>query len=156
MNIWAAGASNAAGTQDVSRRPKRLIRKERLMRRTTFALASIASLGLLFATPSPARAGDDFEKGFKRELGAISARAVVGIGVGALNGGYGYYDPYYAPPRYRSHRSYDPYYGPRHRPHHRSSYNHGYYRSSCGSSYYYDDHHRDDYSYRYRRHRYEY
>ncbi len=45
---------------------------------------------LAVALPERARAGDDFERGFKRELGAIAAHEVVGLGrhilVGAVTG----------------------------------------------------------------------
>lgn len=48
------------------------------------------------ASPQGASAGDDFERGFKRELGAIAAQEAVGIGrhilVGAVTGQYGHGD----------------------------------------------------------------
>ncbi len=48
----------------------------------TITLAIVLS-GVLI---SPAYAGDEFEKGFKLELGAIAARSAVGIGVGVVRG----------------------------------------------------------------------
>jgi hypothetical protein len=84
---------------------------------TTGAVALLALLAL--ALPGQASAGDDFERGFKRELGAIAAQEAVGIGrhilIGAFTGSahrhdgrirrHGYRSNYSAPYR-RSFRSY--------------------------------------------------
>ena len=47
-------------------------------------VAVVAAAGLIalcaLALPEVATAGDDFERGFKRELGAIAAQEVVGMG----------------------------------------------------------------------------
>lgn len=73
--------------------------------------------GVLFAAPQSARAGDDFERGFKRELGRITAREAVRVGRDVVGGvilgrghhGGGYYGraPYYPRRHYRRHRGYD-------------------------------------------------
>lgn len=72
------------------------------MRYFSSLAALLAGLGLVLATPTAARAGsDDVETGFKREIGAIGARTVIGIGIGLFNGvtesGVGY-DGQYAYP----------------------------------------------------------
>lgn len=43
-------------------------------------------IAVLAATWSQAYAGDEFEDAFKYELGAIAARATVGLGVGLVHG----------------------------------------------------------------------
>jgi len=71
-------------------------------------LAALSAAGLLLAPAPEARAGDEFEDGFKDELGRLAAHEAVGIGRGVLAqillGGPGYYaeGPYYRtpPPRY--------------------------------------------------------
>ena len=68
-------------------------------------LTVMLALALSVAMVSTANAGDEFEDGFKTELGAISARAAVGLGVGLVgrivhggphyvSSGHGYYAPY--------------------------------------------------------------
>lgn len=60
--------------------------------RGTGALAIAALFSV--ALPHTAAAGDDFERGFKRELGAIAAHEAVGLGrhilSGVIAGPYGY------------------------------------------------------------------
>jgi hypothetical protein len=61
------------------------------------ALALVASGAMV----GPAQAKDEFEDGFKTELGAIAARSAVGLGVGVVSGilhGGVAYDGYYAHP----------------------------------------------------------
>ena len=90
------------------------------------------ALALVLGLTSNTEAGDEFERGFKMELGAISARAAVGFGIGLVGGmvhGAPYYD--YGPccesvrierhvivrpprPHWRRHHVY-----PRHRHHHK-------------------------------------
>lgn len=74
------------------------------MRRMTPALALLIGLAVLLASPQAAFAGkDEFENGFKRELGAIGARSVVGVGVGLFNvavGGEAGYDGNYVYPQH--------------------------------------------------------
>lgn len=63
----------------------------------TLVLTLVLSAGLA----SSAYAKDEFEDGFKYELGAIAARSAVGLGVGVVQGVFGggvYYDGYYARP----------------------------------------------------------
>ena len=91
----------------------------------SLTIAGAAALGAVIAVgmPESASAGDDFERGFKRELGAIAAHEAVGIGRhilgGVITGGYGHHG-YAGRHHYRSHyRPYRPY--PRYRPY-RSSY----------------------------------
>lgn len=48
--------------------------------RTTPWLGAIAAAALSFAAPGDARAGDEFEDGFKDELGRIAAHEAVGAG----------------------------------------------------------------------------
>jgi hypothetical protein len=72
------------------------------------ALVTLA-LVLIGVLASPALAKDDFEHGFRLELGAIAARSAVGLGVGVVNGilggGVDYNGMYARPvpvyPRYR-------------------------------------------------------
>ncbi len=80
---------------------------------------------IVAAAPQGAQAGDDFERGFKRELGAIAAHEAVGIGRhilgGVIAGPYGYRHSGYRG-RYAQRSHYGPYngYGPRygyHNPH---------------------------------------
>ena len=51
---------------------------------------------------STAHAKDEFENGFKSELGAMAARSAVGLGLGVINeivaGPGAYFDGYYGPP----------------------------------------------------------
>lgn len=49
------------------------------------ALAVVLSAAMV----STAHAKDEFEKGFKTELGAIAARSAVGLGVSVVNGVFG-------------------------------------------------------------------
>ena len=63
----------------------------------SLVLAFVLSAALV----SAAQAKDEFEDGFKYELGAIAARSAVGLGVGVVRGvlGHGvHYDGYYGPP----------------------------------------------------------
>jgi hypothetical protein len=71
------------------------------MKKVSWVLAAI-TLTLLMA--SDVHAKNEFENGFKAELGAISARAAVGLGMGLVRGIIIYDEPYYEP--YRR-----PYYG---------------------------------------------
>jgi len=103
-------------------------------------LIVMLALALSAAMVSNANARNEFEDGFKTELGAISARAAVGLGVGLI-GGIVHGGPHYAPPPpvyYRPYRPaayvvrpvyvapyprghyrpYRPYYGHHHRPRH--------------------------------------
>jgi hypothetical protein len=68
--------------------------------RTTPWLGAIAAAALSFAAPGDARAGDEFEDGFKDELGRIAAHHAFGVGRAVLGqvllaGDPGYYPPYY-------------------------------------------------------------
>ncbi len=117
----------------------------------TSAAALIALVAM--AGPETARAGDDFERGFKRELGAIAAQEVVGMGrhilLGAVTGYPRYVDRHvhrgYRDRRYHRSRSdrwdrYDDRYWKRHlrRHHHRRQRSrvvhehHHYYGDGCG------------------------
>ncbi len=62
----------------------------------------IAAFAILAIMGTSAQAGDEFEHGFKTELGAITARATVGLGAGLVSsvfhGGHGH--------RYYGHRRY--------------------------------------------------
>ncbi len=49
-------------------------------------LALIVAFAIVAIPGSAAHAGDEFEHGFKFELGAIAAHAVVGAGVGLVTG----------------------------------------------------------------------
>lgn len=103
-------------------------------------LTVMLALALSAAMVSNANAGDEFEDGFKTELGAISARAAVGLGAGLIGGIFHggpvyaspppvYYRPYrpapyvvrpvyVAPyPRWRHHRHYHEHHVYHHRPH---------------------------------------
>lgn len=77
----------------------------------------LLGMGVLFAAPQNARAGDDFERGFKRELGRITAREAVRVGrdvVGGVILGHGHHrgghyygrTPYYPRRHYRRHHGY--------------------------------------------------
>lgn len=57
-------------------------------------VALIVGITLAVGMVSHAEAKDEFERGFKMELGAISARAAVGFGIG-LVGGIVHGEPYY-------------------------------------------------------------
>jgi hypothetical protein len=65
------------------------------MRKLLAAMTVGLVLSAMLATN--AYAGDEFEKGFKWELGAITARSAVGLGVGVVNVGFG------GPVRYDGH-----------------------------------------------------
>ena len=60
-------------------------------------IAVVLAIAISVALISNAEAGNEFERGFRTELGAISARAAVGLGIG-LVGGIVTSGPYYAPP----------------------------------------------------------
>ncbi|GAB4349780.1 MAG: hypothetical protein Kow0099_33020 [Candidatus Abyssubacteria bacterium] len=62
-------------------------------------LLAAVTVSLVFCAvlTTSAYAGDEFEKGFKWELGAITARSAVGLGVGVINVGLG------GPVRYDGH-----------------------------------------------------
>lgn len=67
----------------------------------TRMMTVILAVALSAALTSTAYAGDEFEKGFKWELGAITARSAVGLGVGVVNGVFGggvAYNGYYVRP----------------------------------------------------------
>lgn len=70
-------------------------------------LTVMLALALSALMVSNASAGDEFEDGFKTELGAISARAAVGLGAGLI-GGIFHGGPYYAPPPPVYYRPYRP------------------------------------------------
>jgi len=80
--------------------------------RVGWAVAGLVMVGV-FLGAQRARAGDDFERGFKNELGRIAAREVVHVGrhlVSDVVWGHGYYPrrPHYARPaqwRYGPQRS---------------------------------------------------
>jgi hypothetical protein len=59
-------------------------------------IAAVLAVMLTVSLVSTAEAGDEFERGFRTELGAISARAAVGLGIG-LVGGIVHSGPHYAP-----------------------------------------------------------
>ena len=64
-------------------------------------ISLILAFVLSAALVSAAHAKDEFEDGFKTELGAIAARSAVGLGVGIVHGVFGHgahYDGYYGPP----------------------------------------------------------
>jgi hypothetical protein len=71
------------------------------MRKSFVTVALVLALAAGMA--SSAYAKDEFENGFKTELGAIAARSAVGLGVGLVRGAFGgpYYNGYYARPYYR-------------------------------------------------------
>jgi len=62
---------------------------------------------------STAHARNEFEDGFKYEMGAIAARSAIGLGVGLLTGVI-HAEPYYAPPARPVYV--EPYYRPYRRP----------------------------------------
>ena len=66
-------------------------------------LALTVALAVVAVASSSAFAKDEFEKGFKYELGAIAAQSAVGLGVGLvgdiIHGGV-YYGPAVSPPVY--------------------------------------------------------
>lgn len=100
-------------------------------------LAALSTAGFLLAAPD-ARAGDEFEDGFKDELGRLAAHEAVGIGRGVLasillGGHRGYYDDYPAYPTHRPRYYDDDDYYPRHRHYPRWHY---------GGRPYYRNHHR--------------
>ncbi len=71
-------------------------------------IALMVAVTLAFGLVPNAEAKDEFERGFKMELGAISARAAVGFGVGLVegivHGGPSYeYRPYCEPVRIERH-----------------------------------------------------
>jgi hypothetical protein len=57
------------------------------MKKVILVVALAVLMTGAFAGTAPAK--DDFEHGFKLELGAIAARSVVGLGVGVVNGVFG-------------------------------------------------------------------
>jgi len=64
-------------------------------------MALVLAFAISVALASSAYAGDEFEDGFKYELGAIAARSAVGLGVGVFNGLFApgvYYNGYYGTP----------------------------------------------------------
>ncbi len=83
----------------------------------TVALALALGTLLAVALPQQASAGDDFERGFKRELGAIAAHEVVGLGrhiiVSAVTGHHGV--------RHRGHHGHNVYQNEYRRPYRYSS-----------------------------------
>lgn len=101
-----------------------------------WSVAGLLALGVFLGAPQ-ARAGDDFERGFKNELGRIAAREVVHVGrhvVADVVWGHHYHRPrtaraarwHYAPRRrgYLRARAYRP-----HRPHAVREYH--YYVTPC-------------------------
>ena len=75
----------------------------------TLILAFLLSAALV----SAADAKDEFEDGFKTELGAIAARSAVGLGVGVFNGVFGHgvqYEGYYGTPTVFHYGHVRPYY----------------------------------------------
>jgi len=90
-------------------------------------LVALSAAGFLFAVPD-ARASDEFEDGFKDELGRLAAHEAVSIGRGVLAsillGGHpGYYDyPDY--PTHRPRYHHDDYDYPRYRPYPHWHYGH--------------------------------
>jgi hypothetical protein len=95
-------------------------------------LGLLAIAGLWLAAPPGARAGDEFEDGFKDELGRLAAHEAVGVGrrvlaqvllVGDPAYGYGYYSDYPTHrPSYRAYGYYHEYDGYGYR---RPSWGHG-------------------------------
>ena len=70
------------------------------------------AVAVVMATGPAAHAGDDFEYGFKTELGAITARAAVGLGVGLVTGVvHGGHNRHYRPRHVIHRHGYEPYYG---------------------------------------------
>ncbi len=51
-----------------------------------YLVISAIAVAMVAMTWSGAQAGDEFEDGFKYEMGAIAARATVGFGVGLVRG----------------------------------------------------------------------
>jgi hypothetical protein len=91
-------------------------------RRGSFWMAALCALGFLLGAPE-VRAGDEFEDGFKDELGRLAAHEAVVVGRGVLAGILlGGHPGYYPPPAYPTHRPhyYDDY--PRHHYHHHYYY----------------------------------
>ena len=133
-------------------------------RRGLGALGALTAAGLLLATPDAARAGDEFEDGFKDELGRVAAHEAVGVGRGILAqvllGGHpGYYGGGY--PSYPIHgRGYDDDdrgdWGYHHQQH--DGYNRRHYRPYSGHGHHgggwghHRRHHRPRYHYQRHRH----
>ncbi|UCD57790.1 MAG: hypothetical protein JSV16_01385 [Candidatus Hydrogenedentota bacterium] len=103
-------------------------------------LTLMLTVALCAAMVPAAYAKDEFEKGFKSELGAIAARSAVGFGVGLFNGVFGggvCHDGYYGTPAgfrqgytrpyYRERVVYKPYPMPYYRAEHREYYPRPYY-----------------------------
>ena len=68
------------------------------MRKLALIALAVVLAGML---ASPALAKDEFEDGLKMELGAITARSAVGLGIGVVNGIFGggiAYNGFYAAP----------------------------------------------------------
>jgi len=81
------------------------------MRKGLMTLMLAFLLSASFVSASDAK--DEFEDGFKAELGAIAARSAVGLGVGVFNGVFGHgvhYDGYYGTPTVFHYGHVRPYY----------------------------------------------
>jgi hypothetical protein len=83
-------------------------------RRARPLLAALSAAGLCLCVSPEARAGDEFEDGFKDELGRLAAHEAVVVGRGILAqvllaGDPGYYGGYYPYPTHRPryHHDYD-------------------------------------------------
>ena len=113
--------------------------------------AAVAITALALALPTVASAGDEFEDGFKDELGRISAHEAVGVGrliLGhILHGGHSRHAyPRHDPP----HR---PTYHPRYRDRHHGYYDYG--RPRYDRYVYHEHHHYRHKRKHYRRHHYK-
>lgn len=103
-------------------------------------LTAAGGLGLLLLTASPAQAGDEFERGFKDEIGRIAAHEAFGLGRHIvadvfLGGGHGHY--YQRPVHYQTYYRHS-YYRDRHDRGHRR--HRGHFRGN-GHRRHYDRHH---------------
>lgn len=77
-----------------------------------FVLVPTIAVLVVAMSWSQAFAGDHFEAGFQYEMGAIAARATVGLGLGLIHGAF------HGPPHHH-HRHCGHHYVSHHRPHYR-------------------------------------
>ena len=104
-------------------------------------LAAAGGLGLLVLAPSPAHAGDEFEDGFKDELGRIAAHEAFGVGRHILadvflgHGGHYYGSRPVHHRTYYRHSAYRGGHDHRYRRHHHRSYPKRHYRGHRGHAY---------------------
>jgi hypothetical protein len=123
--------------------------------RTAWLAAAVLLGGLALLGASSAQAGDDFERGFKNELGRIAAHEAVSLGTSLLGG---LFYPVSGPHRtysdygYRVYRNHERHKHRRHFRHHPKRHRHhvhhqGHHRGSCGYPSYerYESYKRDGY-----------